>query len=344
MKNIKRICALLLALVLCAGLLPVQTFAATAWPGLSESRRCEMIAPGQIPVYRNSSLTTRGTCSPARSYNSYLSKNDKIYILEITNSYAKVNFPTSQGRKTGYVKTSTLLGVSAPSQMVKSKAKVTTYRFASRSNTYGYVAVNDSVYKLGTTSSGYVLVMYNVSGGYKAGFVTKSDYEKILGGGQAPTDSSRNMSYALYKSSGGRMTCGFDGYTTTKGRHEGIDFKKGIGKAVYSLTDGVIVGLTEGYRGGKGLSTVAIYSSSTGKTVVYLHMNPLDSLRIGQKISRGQQIGAEDWRGVSKADSAHTHVEVRNGKRSSAAVSVGDYTLDNPNPTAFWNSQGYLVK
>lgn len=156
--------------------------------------------------------------------------------------------------------------------------------------------------------------------------------------------SSKAMSSALYGTSGGRISCGFDGYTTTNGRHEGIDFVRGYGSAVYSLTDGVITRVTQGYNGAKGLSTIAIYSASTNKTVVYLHSDPLDSLYSGQQISRGQKIATEAWRGVSKSSGTHTHVEVRNGRCTGAAKSVNDYTLDNQNPTSFWNSQGYQVK
>lgn len=165
--------------------------------------------------------------------------------------------------------------------------------------------------------------------------------------GSSPTLNTlgtKTMSSALYGTSGGRITCGFDGYINTNGRHEGIDFVRGYGSAVYSLTDGVITRVTQGYNGSKGLSTIAIYSASTNKTVVYLHSDPLDSLYSGQQISRGQQIATEAWRGVSKSSGTHTHVEVRNGRCTGAAKSVNDYTLDNQNPTSFWNSQGYQVK
>lgn len=344
MKTTKRVCSLLLAVVLLFSALPLTTFAASAWPSITSSRTCAMISPGKIPVFRDSSLSTPGTCSPAASYNSHIDKWDDIYFLEITANYIKVNFPTPQGRKIGYIQTSKVLGVTSPSQVVTSKAKVTTYQYASTDRTYGNVAVNDTVYKCGTTKSGYVLVIYNVSGGYKAGFVTKSDWEKITNGSNQNTSSSQSMSYALYKSSGGKLTCGFDGYVNTKGRHEGIDFKKGTGSSVYSLTDGVITRITKGYRGSSGLSTIAIYSASAGKTVIYLHADPVNSLYVGQQISRGQLIAYEDWRGCSSSSGAHTHVEVRDGKRTSAAKSVNDYTLDNANPTAFWNGQGYQVK
>lgn len=342
----KRTVTLVLALILIVSAFPLSASAASSWPTLTSSSPCVMISPGQISVYRDSGLTTRGTCSPARCYNSHIDMGDDLRLLEVSsNSLSiKVDFPTSQGRKQGFVQTSTLLGVSEPSQVVTSKAKVTTYQYASTEKTYGAVYVGDTVYKCGTTKSGYVLVIYNVSGGYKAGFVLKSDWEKIVGDSQNASAVPQTMSYALYMSSGGTMTCAFDGYVNTNGRHEGIDFKRGIGSSVYSLTDGVITRVTEGYRGSSGLSTIAIYSASTGKTVIYLHSDPENSLYVGQHISRGQLIAHEDWRGCSSASGSHTHVEVREGEKTSAAKSVNDYKLDNSNPTAFWNSQGYQVQ
>ena len=152
------------------------------------------------------------------------------------------------------------------------------------------------------------------------------------------------MSTALYGGSGGTITCGFDGYVNTKGRHEGIDFKKAQGTKVYSLTDGVITKVTKGANGSSGLSTIAIYNSAANKTVVYLHTAPVNSLYEGKSVARGEQIATEAWRGCSSASNAHTHVEVRDGRRTSAAKSVNDYTLENSNPTSFWNGQGYTVK
>ena len=152
------------------------------------------------------------------------------------------------------------------------------------------------------------------------------------------------MSEALYGTSGGYITCGFDGYVNTNGRHEGIDFKKAQGAKVYSLTEGVITNVTKGSNGSSGLSTIAIYNSATNKTVIYLHTAPLSSLYVGKTVSRGEQIATEAWRGCSSSSNSHTHVEVRDGKRTAAAKSVNDYTLENSNPTSFWNSQGYTVK
>ena len=160
-----------------------------------------------------------------------------------------------------------------------------------------------------------------------------------------PTVSS-SLTNALYgiNISGSKITCGFDGYVELRRqygyRHEGIDFGYGRGKNVYSLTDGIIENVVEGSSG--KLSLVAIYYPAANKTIVYLHLDPsLSSASEGSRISRGTKIGTEASRGADNV--VHTHVEVRNGRTGSAAVSK-DRTLTNSNPTAFWNSLGYTVK
>ena len=153
-----------------------------------------------------------------------------------------------------------------------------------------------------------------------------------------------NLSYALYKNNSAKISCQYNGYNNTPGKHEGIDFVCGLGCSVYSLTDGTITRVSYGYRGRNGLSTIAIYDSSNNKTVVYLHTAPISGLKVGQKIVKGQKIATEDWRGVSSSSGRHTHVEVRNGKKTAAAKSVNDYVLENPNPKPYWEKLNYNVK
>ncbi|MFC5835874.1 peptidase inhibitor family I36 protein [Nonomuraea insulae] len=160
----------------------------------------------------------------------------------------------------------------------------------------------------------------------------------------SPSSSTRSaMSFSLYKATG-RITCGFDGYTSTAGRHEGIDIARGVGSNVTSLVTGQIINVVRGSTGRAGLSTIAIYLAASNKTVIYLHSAPLSSLRVGQQVKRGQVIATESWHGVSSRGSAHTHVEMRPGRQTRASKSVGDSHLDNPNPTSFWTSQGYSIR
>lgn len=311
MKTIKRVCCMLLAVILLLSALPLNTFAASTWPNATSSRTCAMISPGQIPVYRDSGLTTRGTCSPARSYNSYIDKGDDLKFLEITYNYIKVNFPTSQGRKVGYIKTSTILGVNAPADVVTSRAKVTTYQYASTAKSYGYIAVNDTVYKCGTTKSGYVLVIYNVSGGYKAAFITKSDWERLKTS-PADTDTTKSSVWQWPMNSYW-VTQAFNNKRSSSSRpyHCGIDIKSS-NTNVYAAASGTVV--YKGNYGDNGLHVV-ISHNINGTTVktLYSHLANYNSCpAVGQTVKKGAKIGVMGSTGNSTG--SHLHFAVYTGK------------------------------
>lgn len=176
--------------------------------------------------------------------------------------------------------------------------------------TYGtqvsIVLENGNFYQISEPVSGYVSKQY----------ITTSSTSSS----STPSNSATTMTNALYKinTNSSYITCGFDGYRSTSGRHEGIDFKRSLNANVYSLTDGVVTYVKYGSVGSKRLSTIAIYNSDKNITVIYLHSKPV-SLYVGQHINRGQLITNESWRGVSSQKSAHTHVELRPGKNTHAA-------------------------
>lgn len=319
--------------------LVTEAQAAVAWPGVGSTATLEMVAQGTINGYTTTSLSKRGTCSPSKAYNAYAEKGDVISILQVTSSYVKFEYPTSSGKRIAYGKPSEVFGVTAPAKKLTSYGSATIYKYAG-SSSYGSIANNDTIYSLRTSGS-YTFVIYTAKSGnraWKAGWVNTNTLNKITTKG-----TLTNLSYGLYKNTSARISCGFDGYTSTSGRHEGIDIVCGVGKPVYSLTSGVVTRVYKGRTGSGGLSTIAIYNAETNKTVIYLHSAPL-SLSAGQSISKGQQIATESWRGCSSSSGAHTHVEVRDGKQSYASKSVGDSVLDNSNPTSFWNGQGYAIK
>ena len=160
------------------------------------------------------------------------------------------------------------------------------------------------------------------------------------GAGTGTGTARKAMSFSIYDRTGGRITAGFDGYSRPElGRHEGIDIARGTGSPVRALVSGQVTNVVEGRRGSGSarLSTIAVYNPSYDKTVIYLHSDPSSSLSVGENISKDQQIGVEDYRGAS---GAHTHVEMRPGRKLRASVS-GDSVLVNPDPTSFWNGAGY---
>lgn len=160
--------------------------------------------------------------------------------------------------------------------------------------------------------------------------------------------TKQTLSNALYgiNTTGSKISCGFDGYSPSgtygsKGyRHEGIDFvyQRGVkGQPIHALCDGEI---TQVKTHSNGMTTIALYNRQTDLTVVYLHAQYDGSLRVGNTVTRGQRLGTENRKG---ADSVHTHLEVRPGRKSGAATSK-DATLVNPNPGPLWAKLGYTVR
>ena len=223
-----------------------------------------------------------------------------------------------------------------------------TFRTAGKAG-YGKCVKNNAASVFNRTSK-TIRVYYNsnfggkyvdIAAGTRRNLAGTGLYNQNASHGPKPSTSTVRISYGIYRATGGYITAGFDGYVNTPGRHEGIDIRKEISSPVKALIPGKVVRLTRGYTGSSGLSQIAVYNATLNKTVVYLHTKPLDSLAVGQTVSRGQQIAVESWRGISSSSGHHTHVEMRLGYQTSAAKSVNDYHLDNPNPTTFWASQGY---
>lgn len=322
---------------------PIDTFAYVSYPSVSQRSYLEMVASRRANVYTSSGCTRRGTASPYKSYNAYIDPGDVLYVYSITPSYCYVSYPTGvRTRRLGYCKTTDLLYLSGAVNSFISNGSCTVYRTPTGSS-YGSVAKNDRVYTIGKINNRGLIIYSAISGNraWKAGWINISDVSKLKN--KTTTSASTTLSYGLYHKSNAYISCGFNGYRNTPGKHEGIDIQGRNGSAIYSLTDGVIVRVAKGYRGRNGLSTIAIYDAASNKTVVYLHCAPT-ALSPGQSIRRGQYLGYQDWRGVSSASGGHTHVEVVNGKSGYAKKSVNDYRLENSNPTSYWNSKGYIVK
>ncbi len=290
---------------------------------------------------------------------------DTIVITQISNNgkAVLVTYPGKNCFRSRWFRADDILGLSTVSISSGSNAaqKYNCYRMKSASSvsSAGSVSAGDSFVVLGTHRLGngktyyptiYPVSRQTVNGVKNIRFKLAMTSSKVVSK-SVPTPTpkpavSNSLTNALYgiNISGSKLTCGFDGYVRLrqeKGyRHEGIDFAYGSGRSIYSLTDGVIVNVVEGSSG--KLSTVAIYYPAANKTIVYLHLDPsISAASKGSTISRGAKIGTEAARGADGA--VHTHVEVRNGRTSCAAVSK-DSVLVNSNPTSFWNSIGYTVK
>ncbi|MDP9021303.1 MAG: peptidoglycan DD-metalloendopeptidase family protein [Actinomycetota bacterium] len=106
----------------------------------------------------------------------------------------------------------------------------------------------------------------------------------------------------------GRVTSGF-GWRThpvyrTRRLHAGIDIPAPTGQAIVAAADGVVV--SAGWRGGYGNAVVIAHSD--GLATLYAHQSRL-AVRAGQRVRRGQVIGAVGSTGLSTGP--HLHFEVR---------------------------------
>lgn len=139
-------------------------------------------------VYTDSSLSTQGTSSPYRAYNSCIYANDELYVYSMGQYSSYVSYPTSSGRRYGYVKTSALTTNNAAQGAKTSTGTVATYRRTGASR-YGYVEKGDKVYTL-ASSNGYRQVIYPVGRNWKCGWVSDSEYGRYIGGGRSPSGGS----------------------------------------------------------------------------------------------------------------------------------------------------------
>ena len=215
----------------------------------------------------------------------------------------------------------------------KATKKVTAYVMPDLQAKSGneYVSAGDDVTVLREEGNAY-LVRYPVNGGTKTRWVNKNE---IFSGGnptQTPVhtpsgDVKQRLLNTIFGRNGGRISCDFDSYVNTPGHHEGIDMVLHDGAEIHAITSGIVT-----KAGGDSLTTVAIYDSANNKTVVYLHMSSVVGLYINKHVNKGDVIG---YQGSKGASSSHIHLEVRDGKRSAAAKSVNDPTLDNSNPYVY---------
>lgn len=166
---------------------------AANYPSISSSKYIEFKAQQNINVYKDKECKTRGTSKPSKKYNASISSGDNCYIYEIGKNYIKINYPTSSGRRTGFIKRSALFDKTAPTDYISSsKAKVTVYKSSNGS----YIAKGDKVWQVDTKKefSGYTAVIYEAKSGnraYKLGYVTKSDFSKVEKSSIAITQSTK---------------------------------------------------------------------------------------------------------------------------------------------------------
>lgn len=302
-KLIKNLTVAALAFTLAAGSAPALTASAAetlegsgtavtaeaaatvAWPGVTSTSYIEMIAQKTFNAYTASDLKTRGTCSPAKSYEAYAEKGDSIKILKVTSSYVKFQYPTSSGTRTAYAKTSDVFGVTAPKAKTTSKGTTTTYKYAGTTS-YGSTAKGDIIYRLRNSGS-YTLILYTASSGdraWKAGWVSTS----FLDGNVVTTTLASPVP------SGAK----FSQKTDDNGWYGYHDINRGVstGTKVYAIADGTVT-YKQAYRVYNGVEYLTSYgnyitfTSADGTyTAKYCHLNGFEGATLKIPSSRTKDV------------------------------------------------------
>lgn len=172
----------ILSLIVC--LLPATKVSA-AIPEISTS--CYMKTYGlsiynDTPVYVDANFSRRGTAYPKKYYNATIYATDEIYVYSMSDrpdGASYVSYPTSTGRRYGYVRTSALSSENYSKEVKNSRTKITTYKRPGGAS-YGSISKGDSVYPLAQSGS-YTQVCYNLdAGGYKMAWIRTSDYNNYI--------------------------------------------------------------------------------------------------------------------------------------------------------------------
>ena len=111
----------------------------------------------------------------------------------------------------------------------------------------------------------------------------------------------KNFSLPMTGASVGRK---MNPFYKVMGNHEGIDFMAPLGDAVVASADGVVSSVS---RSRKGPGNVVVIEHGNGYRTRYAHLQDI-SVRRGQKVSRGTEIGHVGMSGLSFAP--HLHYEV----------------------------------
>lgn len=187
-RKIFALAAMILTLVFSAAAL-------AAIPGINNSRYIKMYvlsSGNDTPVYTDAHLFQRGTSSPYRAYNATIYANDEIWVFAMNDRYALISYPTSSGRRQGYVRTSALTGNNY-SQSVRKARRQLTEIYARPGVRYSGSSISngDDVWTVARQEN-YTQVVYPTGSTYKMAWITNSDYDNYIasqsGGGSSGTN------------------------------------------------------------------------------------------------------------------------------------------------------------
>ncbi|MBD7911246.1 hypothetical protein [Clostridium cibarium] len=224
----------------------------------------------QFYVLGSSNVTTYNTSS-GTTVSGAIYPGDLCKVLDATGTYWKVSYPTSKGAKIAYVNKANILSSTSYSKRISISANETVYTKSDMSTRFGSVYTTDTIYMLSPISNGKAQIIYNVSGGYKIGWIyttttTKDIFEK-------ERIKFPNGKYWNHPFGGNNP----DGYSSTPSSHSGHNYYGTCGCNSY---DGAIQCYGFALKVGADLygKSPRQWTRSTSKSDVY-NLRPGDYIR-----------------------------------------------------------------
>ena len=170
-------------------------------PNLNGSNRIVWKATAWIPVYADSSLSSRGNFSSlngsgVKKYSSAcIDAGDNCYIYRMGGSVSVVYYPAGSTYRYAYVRTSDITrgNRNMTRNAFKAAAGVNTFTYNSNGGTFniGSIDKGDTCWLINKVNSAYQLI-YPISGGnYKIGWVSANDYAKLTNSGGENISNAR---------------------------------------------------------------------------------------------------------------------------------------------------------
>ena len=325
-KTNKRLLAAILACLLVLTGMTTALAATTSWPAKSGIKTYVLSTKNDTTVYQTATSTAKyGT----------IYATDLITINgDYKNGRIKVTYPLSNGTKTGYIPLSAVTKGTwnSATESFNATAQITTYRRASTSSTLGYISKGDKVYKI-ATSGNYTQVIYPVSGGYKMGWVTTTDYNKANSTGSSSTINTsynNNTSSNKYQNTLDKMISGsaYDGIFKENTKYKGPYYGeqcKGFAKAVFEKLYGYNIGSTQDKPNNYKLNINSNKTTLVG-SVTSMNTKSVDDAKVKALFSKGRPGDFVQIRRVHGGSHSAILYSV-----SSTGITLYEANLDNAN-------------
>lgn len=335
-RNFIQTMILVITIAIVITVMPLSIFAATVIIGDDGTAN---FTNAQFYVLGSSNVTTY-TSSSGTTVAGAIYPNDLCTVLEATGTYWKVNYPISGGSKTAYCNKADILSNTSYCKRISIDANSTVYQKSDMSTAFGTVYTTDTIYMLSPISNGKAQIIYNISGGYKIGWIYATE-SQATASWRYPMDNAyctwssyTNMSWANYNNNSG-----------DRDYHVGIDIY-GTGGKVYAAAAGTVV--KSGWNDANG-NYVIIRHTVSGKTVYSFYAHLASYSVSSGTVAKGQQIGIAGSTG-SACGGTHLHFAVADTYSSTGGyygyttyftgnkVTYSGTTFYNPNYLVSYNA------